>query len=131
MGINLGSLCREPPKLTLLTSGNPGDEGAPALAGGGEMVRKVTFDLKLYLRLAGSPPPLTRTPKTRVARFGEPRTQGRLCCGSHKLVGDVDPYTGKSVAILRYIWLLTQQQIIDFACKIVMKDAKILRYARG
>ena len=87
MGINLGSLCREPPKLTLLTSGNPGDEGAPALAGGGEMVRKVTFDLKLYLRLAGSPPPLTRTPKTRVARFGEPRTQGRLCCGSHKLVG--------------------------------------------
>ena len=94
MGINLGSLCREPPKLTLLTSGNPGDEGAPALAGGGEMVRKVTFDLKLFLRLAGSPPPLTRTPKTRVARFGEPRTQGRLCCGSHKLVGAhcVRPY---------------------------------------
>ena len=57
MGINLGSLCREPSKLALLTSGNPGNEGAPALAGGGEMVRKVTFVLKLSLRLAGSPPP--------------------------------------------------------------------------
>ena len=59
MGINLGSLCREPPKLTLLTSGNPGDEGAPALAGGGEMVRKVTFVLERELppsRLREPPP---------------------------------------------------------------------------
>ena len=47
MGINLGSLCREPPKLILFTLGNPGNEGAPALAGGGEMVRIVTFTLKL------------------------------------------------------------------------------------
>ena len=27
----------------------------------------------------------------------------------------VRPYTGKSVAVLRYIWLPTQQQITDFA----------------
>ena len=59
VGINLGSLCRKPPELILFASGNPGDEGAPALAGGGEMVRKVTFDLKLSLRLTGSPPPST------------------------------------------------------------------------
>ena len=52
MGINLGSLCREPPKLTLLTSGNPGDEGAPALADGGEIVRKSYFCFKTL------PPPL-------------------------------------------------------------------------
>ena len=65
MDINLGSLCREPPKLALLTSGNPGDEGAPALAGGREMVRKVTFPLKeelhpsaeLTSKLVSSMPP--------------------------------------------------------------------------
>ena len=66
VGINLGSLCREPPELILFASGNPGDEGAPALAGGGEMVRKVTFVLKLSLRFAGSPPPSTEGGKFSV-----------------------------------------------------------------
>ena len=66
VGENLGSLCREPPKLILFALGNPGNEGAPALAGGGEMVRKVTFDLKLSLRLAGSPPPSTEGGKFSV-----------------------------------------------------------------
>ena len=54
----LGSLCREPPKLALLTLGNPGNEGAPALAGGGEIVRKSYFCFKTLppaRRLATSP----------------------------------------------------------------------------
>jgi len=81
--INLGSLCREPPKLILFALGNPGNEGAPALAGGGEMVRKDTFDLKLSLRLAGSPPPSTEGGKFSVVALNV----GRLSC-SRRFVGE-------------------------------------------
>ena len=84
VGENLGSLCREPPKLILFALGNPGNEGAPALAGGGEMVRKVTFDLKLSLRLAGSPPPSTEGGKGCTVALNV----GRLSC-SRRFVGKV------------------------------------------
>ena len=50
---------------------------------------KVTLPLKQSLRLAGSPPPLTRTPKTRLRSFrGTPYTrEAWVSALLHKLVG--------------------------------------------
>ena len=84
----LGSLCREPPKLALLTLGNPGNEGAPALAGGGEIVRKSYFCFKTLPPARGLATSPYANPKNSTALVsGNPVHKGGLGCAAILNVG--------------------------------------------
>ena len=84
-----------PPKTSRLRAKDypseaPSGEGVPLLK------VKVTLPLKQSLRLAGSPPPLTRTPKTRLRSFrGTPYTrEARVVCDTstpRRMLAFVEP----------------------------------------